>query len=85
MPHGEEPVRNRKAQVVLVELDESRVQRGGFAHAASEGVCLELKPAAQDGQTEGQQLQTERQEVNTQTAGKVKVKTRGAATPITSL
>lgn len=57
VPHGEEPVRHREAQVVHVELDEGRVQLWGFAHVTSEGVRLELKPAAQNRQTERQQLQ----------------------------
>lgn len=57
VPHGEQPVSHGEAQVVLVELDKSRVELGGFAHAARKGICLELKPATQDCQTEGQQLQ----------------------------
>lgn len=56
VPHGEQPVGHREAQVVLVELDEGGVELGGFAHAARKSVCLELKPATQDGQTEGQEL-----------------------------
>lgn len=57
MPHGKQPVRHGEAQVVLVELDEGRVELGCFAHAACKGICLELKPATQDRQTEGQELQ----------------------------
>ncbi len=57
MPHGEQPVRHWEAQVVLVELDECRVELSGFAHATRKGICLELEPAAQDCQTEGQELQ----------------------------
>lgn len=57
MPHGEQPVGHGEAQVVLIELDEGRVELGGFAHGACKSICLELKPATQDCQTEGQQLQ----------------------------
>lgn len=60
VPHGEQPVGHREAQVVLVELDEGRVELGGFAHAACKGICLELKPATQDCQTEGQELQRQK-------------------------
>lgn len=56
VPHGKQPVSHGEAQVVLVELDEGRVELGGFAHAACKGICLELKPATQDCQTEGQKL-----------------------------
>ena len=52
VPHGEQPVSHREPKVVLVELNEGRVELGGFAHAACEGICLELKPATQDCQTE---------------------------------
>lgn len=52
VPHGEQPVSHREAQVVLVELDEGRVKLRGFAHAACKGICLELKPATQNCQTE---------------------------------
>lgn len=57
VPHGEQPVSHGEAQVILVELDEGRVELGGFAHAACKSICLELKPATQDCQTEGQELQ----------------------------
>lgn len=57
VPHGEQPVSHGEAQVVLVELDEGRVELGGFAHAACKSISLELKPATQDRQTEGQELQ----------------------------
>lgn len=65
MPHGEEPVCNREAQVVLVQLDEGRVQLRGFAHTARKGICLELKPATQDRQTERQELQREENTLTT--------------------
>lgn len=64
MPHGEQPVSNREAQVVFVKLDESRVKLRGFAQAASEGICLELKPATQDRQTERQKLRSKEEERN---------------------
>lgn len=57
VPHREQPISHRKTQVVLIELDEGRVEFSGFAHAPGKGICLELKPATQDRQTEGQQLQ----------------------------
>lgn len=57
VPHGEQPVSHREAQVVLVELDEGRVELRGFAHAASKGIGLELKSATQNRQTEGQELE----------------------------
>lgn len=56
MPHGEEPVSHGETQVVLVELDEGRVELSGAAHAPGKGVGLELKPAAQHRQAEGQEL-----------------------------
>lgn len=59
VPHGEQPVSHGEAQVVLVEFDEGRVELRRFAHVARKGVCLELKPATQHGQTEGQELQRE--------------------------
>lgn len=57
VPHWEQPVSHRETQVVLVELDEGRVELRSFAHVACKGICLELKPATQDCQTEGQELQ----------------------------
>lgn len=57
VPHGEQPVSYRKAKVVLVELDEGRVEFRGFAHATCKSICLKLKPATQDCQTERQELQ----------------------------
>lgn len=65
VPHGEEPVCNREAQVVLVQLDEGRVQLRGFAHTTRKGICLELKPATQDCQTERQELQREENTLTT--------------------
>lgn len=56
MPHGEQPVSHGEAQVVLVELNEGRVELRGFAHGQCERVRLELEPAAQDGEAEGQEL-----------------------------
>lgn len=56
VPHGEQPVSYRESQVVLVELDEGRVELRSFAHATCKGICLKLKPATQDRQAEGQQL-----------------------------
>lgn len=56
VPHGEQPVGYRKAQVVLVELDEGRVELRSFAHATCKSICLKLKPATQDCQTERQEL-----------------------------
>lgn len=57
VPHGEQPVSHGEAQVVFVELDEGRAELGGFAHAAGKSIRLELEPATQDCQTEGQDLQ----------------------------
>lgn len=59
VPHGEQPVSHGEAQVVLVEFDEGRIELRSFAHVACKGVCLELKPATQHSQTEGQELQRE--------------------------
>lgn len=59
VPHWEQPVSHRETQVVLVELDQGRVELRGFAHIACKGISLELKPATQDCQTEGQELQKE--------------------------
>lgn len=56
VPHGEQPVSHWEAQVVLVELDEGRAELGGLAHAACKSISLELEPATQDCQTEGQDL-----------------------------
>lgn len=56
VPHGKQPVCHREAQVVLVELDEGRIELRSFAHVTCKGICLELKPATQHRQTEGQQL-----------------------------
>ena len=57
VPHGKEPGSHREAQVVFVELDECRAELRGSTHAPCKGVRLELKPAAQDSQTEGQDLE----------------------------
>lgn len=59
VPHGKQPVCHREAQVVLVELDEGRIELWSFAHVTCKGICLELEPATQDRQTKGQQLERE--------------------------
>ena len=57
VPHGEQPVSHWEAQVVLIELDEGRVQLRGFAHTQCKCIGLELEAAAQDREAEGQELQ----------------------------
>jgi len=61
VPHGEQPVSHGEAQVVLVQLNEGRVELRGFAHGHGERIRLELVAAAQDGETEGQELQREQE------------------------
>lgn len=61
MPHGEQPVSHGEAQVVLVQLNEGRVELRGFAHGHGERIRLELVAAAQDGETEGQELKREQE------------------------
>ena len=58
MPGGEEPVREREAEVVPVELDECRAEGGRAVQRLGEGVRLELKPPAQRRHAERQDLQT---------------------------
>lgn len=64
MPHREQPICNRKAQVVFIELDESGVQLRRSAHTARKCICLKLEPSAQHCQTERQQLQKEKKKLN---------------------
>lgn len=59
VPHGKQPVCHREAKVVLVELNEGRIQLWSLAHVAGKGICLKLEPATQDRQTKGQQLKRE--------------------------
>lgn len=56
VPGREEPIGEREAEVVPVQLNESRLQFLCKVHAFGEGVSLELKAAVQGRQHEGQQL-----------------------------
>lgn len=56
MPHREEPVSHWETQVVLVELDKGGVELRGAAHPLGEGISLELEPATQHRQAEGEEL-----------------------------
>lgn len=57
MPHGEEPISHRKAQVVFVEFNKRRAELSRPAHGSCKRVCLELEPAAQHSQAERQELE----------------------------
>jgi len=56
MPRRVEPVAERKAEVVGVQLDKGTSERGRSTEAPREGVCLKLKVATQNRHAERQKL-----------------------------
>lgn len=57
VPHREEPISHRKAQVIFVKLDKGRAELSRSTHGSCKRVCLELESAAQHGQAERQELE----------------------------
>lgn len=56
MPHGEEPVVDREAEVVSVKLDECAAQVRSLAQRLGKRICLELKPTTQECHSETKYL-----------------------------
>ena len=56
MPCREQPIGKREAEVVAVQLNESRPQFLCIVQAFGKGISLEFKMATQGSQHEGQQL-----------------------------